>query len=162
MIRIEPGDLCDPRVIDLIAAHVTRARAETTPGSAHALDLDRLRSSSIRFFAAFDDDKLTGIAALQALSAVQGEVKSMHTVESWRRRGVGSALLQHVINVARSEGFHRLSLETGSWPYFAPARTFYRRRGFEACGPFGDYVADPNSVFMTLSLNGEPQGVVEP
>ena len=44
----------------------------------------------------------------------------------------------------------RLSLETGSWPYFAPARALYARHGFTECGPFGDYREDPNSVFMTL------------
>ena len=46
----------------------------------------------------------------------------------------------------------RLSLETGSWPYFEAARAFYRRHGFVECPPFGDYNPDPNSVFMTLEL----------
>ena len=39
MMRIVPGDLGDPRVIDLLQIHLKRARAETAPGSAHALDL---------------------------------------------------------------------------------------------------------------------------
>ena len=46
----------------------------------------------------------------------------------------------------------RLSLETGSWPYFAPARAFYRKHGFLECAPFADYVSDPNSVFMTREI----------
>jgi putative acetyltransferase len=46
----------------------------------------------------------------------------------------------------------RLSLETGSWEYFRPARSLYRKHGFVECPPFGDYVLDPNSVFMTLDL----------
>ena len=76
----------------------------------------------------------------------------MHTEQSTRRKGVGHAILEHIISEARKAGFSRLSLETGSRPYFAPARDFYQRHGFVECAPFGSYVADPNSVFMTLGL----------
>jgi len=153
MIRIEPGDLNDPRVIELLTIHVTRARAETAPGSAHALDVEALRSPAIRFWVARDEgNALLGVAALKRLSPAHGEVKSMHTAEAARRRGVGGALLRHVIEQARAQGMRRVSLETGSWDYFAPARAFYRRQGFVECEPFGDYVADPNSVYFTTEL----------
>lgn len=46
----------------------------------------------------------------------------------------------------------RLSLETGAWPYFDAARALYARNGFVECPPFGDYREDPNSVFMTRTL----------
>jgi len=36
--------------------------------------------------------------------------------------------------------------------YFAPARALYERFGFVYCEPFGDYIPDPNSMFMTLGL----------
>jgi putative acetyltransferase len=76
----------------------------------------------------------------------------MHTAQAARRTGVGSAMLRHIIATARAGGMARLSLETGSWDYFAPARALYARHGFVECDPFGDYVLDPNSVFMTLDL----------
>jgi GNAT superfamily N-acetyltransferase len=41
----------------------------------------------------------------------------MHTAEAARRKGAGSAILEHIISVARSRGISRLSLETGSWDY---------------------------------------------
>jgi putative acetyltransferase len=63
-------------------------------------------------------------------------------------------MLRHIIAAARAEGLSRLSLETGSWAYFRPARELYRRHGFVECPPFGDYGPDPNSVFMTLDLRG--------
>lgn len=44
------------------------------------------------------------------------------------------------------------SLETGSMEAFEPAQKLYESFGFTRCGPFGDYVEDPNSVFMTLRL----------
>lgn len=76
----------------------------------------------------------------------------MHTLEPARRKGIGSAMLRHIIAAADARGMSRLSLETGSWEYFGPARALYRRHGFVECAPFGDYVADPNSVFMSLAL----------
>jgi putative acetyltransferase len=65
---------------------------------------------------------------------------------------VGTAMLLNIVEAARAMGLSRLSLETGSWPYFLPAREFYKRHGFLECPPFGEYVPDPNSVFMTLDL----------
>jgi putative acetyltransferase len=152
MIRIVPGDLDDARVIALLRSHLERARAETAPGSAHALDVTALRSADIWFWTVWDDDALVGCGALKRLSADHGEVKSMHTLEPARRKGIGSAMLRHIIAAADARGMSRLSLETGSWEYFGPARALYRRHGFVECAPFGDYVADPNSVFMSLAL----------
>ena len=151
-MRIIEGGLDDPRVIELLHVHLLRARAETAPGSAHALDLSGLRAPDVTFWSAWEGDSLAGVGALKRLSADHGEVKSMHTAESMRRTGVGAAILRHIIDSAEARGMSRLSLETGSWPYFAPARALYARHGFVECPPFGDYVPDRNSVFMTLVL----------
>ena len=76
----------------------------------------------------------------------------MRTAPRVRGRGIASALLAHALADARSRGVERVSLETGSMEFFAPARALYARSGFEPCGPFGSYVADPLSTFMTLEL----------
>jgi putative acetyltransferase len=152
MLRIVEGDLRDPRVVDLLHIHLTSARAETAPGSAHALDPTGLQSPDISFWTMWDDETLVGIGALKRLSADHGEIKSMHTAQSMRGKGAGSAMLRHIIAVARARGMACLSLETGSWDYFRPARAFYRGHGFIECPPFADYVLDPNSVFMSLDL----------
>lgn len=151
-MRIVDGDLSDPRVIALLAFHVRTARAATAQGSAHALDIEGLRAPGLRFWALWEDETLLAIGALKDLGDGHGEVKSMHVALAARRRGVGSAMLDHLIAAARADGWTRLSLETGSWAYFEPARTLYRRHGFVECGPFGDYREDPNSVFMSLAL----------
>jgi putative acetyltransferase len=93
-----------------------------------------------------------GFGALRRLSADHGEVKSMHVAEAARGRGIGSALLRRIIAAGRESGMERLSLETGSWDYFRPARALYERHGFVECAPFGGYAPDPNSVFMSLDL----------
>jgi putative acetyltransferase len=150
--RILPADLDDTRVILLLTDHVRVAREQTEPGSAHALDISGLRMPAISVWTAWIGEDLAGAGALKRLSAVEGEIKSMYTAPSARRQGVALAMLTHIIETARSEGMRRLSLETGSWSYFEPARRLYAAFGFSACGPFGDYREDPNSVFMTLDL----------
>lgn len=151
MIRIVVGDLNDSRVIALLKIHLLNARAQTAPGSAHALDLDGLQSPGVTFWTIWDDEILLGMGALKRLSPDHGEVKSRHTVEAMRRKGLAS--MRHIIAAARASGMVRLSLETGSWDYFRPARALYKKHGFVECRPFADYVPDPNSVFMTLDLS---------
>ena len=151
-IEIRDGGIDDPQVQDLLRHHLATARAETGNGSAHALEVDALRSTDMSFWSAWEGGRLLGVGALKRLSETHGEVKSMHTDKSYRRSGVGSALLGHIISVASASGIGRLSLETGAWPYFEPARTFYKNHGFAKCAPFADYKLDENSVFMTLDL----------
>lgn len=148
----KPGTLDDPRVAGLVRLHLTRARAETAVGSSHALDLSGLRAPDVTFWSAWEGNELAGVGALRTLDADHGEVKSMFTAESLRGKGVGSAILRHIIQQAKARGMTRLSLETGSWPYFEPARALYRRHGFTECPPYAHYKPDPNSVFMTLEL----------
>jgi putative acetyltransferase len=153
-VHVVEGGLDDPRVVSLLHAHLLRARAETAPGSAHALDLSGLRAPEVTFWSVWEGNVVVGVGALKRLDAAHGEVKSMYTAAAARGRGVGAAMLREIMAAARARGMARLSLETGSWPYFAPARALYSRHGFEECPPFGEYRLDPNSVFMTLALPG--------
>ncbi|HEX3430380.1 MAG TPA: GNAT family N-acetyltransferase [Rhizomicrobium sp.] len=151
-MKIVEGDLRDPKIVALLRFHATTAAAQTEPGSAHALDADGLSSPDIEFWAAWDDAELLGFAALKQLLPGHGEIKSMHVVQTQRRRGTGKALLDHLIERARAKGMQRLSLETGSWDYFRAAQALYKNHGFVECAPFGDYRPDRNSIFMTLEL----------
>jgi putative acetyltransferase len=152
-MEIRTGDTYDPRVIALLDYHATTARAQTAPGSAHALDLSGLRAPDVAFWTGWDGETLVAVGALKRISASHGEVKSMHTLVSTRRRGFGGRMLSHIIGEARVRGMARLSLETGSWDYFKPAHALYRAHGFVPCGPFEGYVADPHSLFLTLDLS---------
>jgi putative acetyltransferase len=152
-MQIVEGHLDDPRVIELLETHLTSARAQTAPGSAHALDLTGLKSPDISVWTMWQDATLVGVGALKRLSDHHGEVKSMHTARAMRGKGAGSAMLRHIIAAAKARGMSRVSLETGSWEYFDPARRLYRKHGFVECPPFADYVLDPNSVFMSLDFD---------
>ncbi|WP_418318971.1 GNAT family N-acetyltransferase [Piscinibacter sakaiensis] len=151
-IVIRPDDLSHPAIHALLDEHLRNMFETSPPESVHALDLQRLRSPEISFWSAWDGDLLLGCGALKALDAAHGEIKSMRTPSALRRRGAGRALLAHIIDVAVARGYRRLSLETGSMAAFDPARRLYESFGFSYCGPFGAYVDDPHSVFMTKEL----------
>lgn len=76
----------------------------------------------------------------------------MRTDPSRRREGIARLALDHVLRDAAARGVERVSLETGSMDFFAPARRLYEQAGFVNCEPFGAYVEDPNSVFMTKRI----------
>ena len=149
---IELDDLSRPAVHALLEEHLANMYAITPAKSVHALDLERLRQPGITFWTAWEGPLLLGCGALKELDGTHGEIKSMRTPAAHRGRGAARALLAHIIGVARSRGYERLSLETGAMEAFRPAQSLYESFGFTRCGPFGDYVEDPNSVFMTLQL----------
>lgn len=151
-MHIRVDDLTHPAVLALLREHLAGMHAQSPPESVHALGLDRLRAPDITFWAVWEDENLLGCGALRQLDDRHGELKSMRTAQAHLRRGVGSALLTHILDEARRRGLTRLSLETGSTPGFDPARRLYARFGFTECGPFADYAEDPFSVFMTRSL----------
>lgn len=153
-MTITLDDLTNHDVRALLTEHLRNMHEISPRESVHALDLQALRAVDITFWTVWSDrHQLLGCGALKELDVGQGEVKSMRTVSTHRRQGVGRAMLAHIIAVARSRSYARLSLETGSMLAFEPARRLYEQFGFGYCGPFAGYTEDPNSVFMTLVLS---------
>ncbi len=151
-MRIIAGDFHDPQIIDLLSLHFAGMRSTAPAESCHVLPIEKMKIPELQFWAAWEEDRLMGFGALLELNPDHGEVKSMHTAKAYRNRGVGQAILSHLVQVAKDRGMKRLSLETGASDYFVPARSLYLRNGFQYCEPFGNYVLDPNSVFMTLEV----------
>ena len=119
------------------------------PESNHFLGIAALEEPSIRFFVADSDGSIVGCGAL-AVRNGYGEIKSMFTEETCRGRGVADAILRAVEGAARAEELPILRLETGD--KLRAAQRLYRRHGFKDRAPFGDYVEDPNSLFMEKTL----------
>jgi putative acetyltransferase len=139
-------------VLDLLREHLEDMNATSPAESVHALDVSDLKEPSVTFWSSWEGEQLLGCVALKALTSEHGELKSMRTTTLARKKGVGSTMLRHVLEHARQQGMTKISLETGSMTYFAPARALYEKHGFEYCDPFADYSEDPNSQFMTLAL----------
>lgn len=151
-MRIKVDDLSGVEIAEFLQDHVRDMKAVSPPESKHALDLDGLRKPEITFWTVWDDQILVGCGAIKELDPQHAEVKSMRTLFSYKRRGVASILLEQIIDEAKKRRYRRLSLETGSMPFFEPARRLYSKFGFKYCAPFSDYKEDPNSVFMTREL----------
>ena len=149
---IRHDDLTGPEIAELLADHLRDMHVHSPPESVHALDLEALRTPEITFWSIWSDQELVGCGALKELEAGHGEIKSMRTVPLYRGKGAGKLMLRHILDEARRRSYRRLSLETGSMAAFEPARVLYASHGFEYCGPFADYILDPNSVFMTREI----------
>lgn len=176
-LEISRADLADPHLHAFLSAHLADMAPTAPPESQHALDLDGLSRRGVRVWVAHLDGVLVGTGALadvgdddrglasdvrddgspaddldRVAGGTHAELKSMRTDPTRRGAGIASQMLAHLVDDARSRGVRRISLETGSMEFFAPARRFYARAGFVECPPFGTYVDDPHSVFMTLEV----------
>jgi putative acetyltransferase len=141
-----------PDVVDLLGWHLAFTAATSPPEDCHALDVDGLCHPSVTLVSFRRGGELLAVGALKLLEAGHGELKSMHTAERARGEGIGRAMVDHLLALARREGLTRVSLETGTAQAFAPARALYAAAGFTACAPFGSYLPSPHSTFMTLQL----------
>jgi putative acetyltransferase len=151
-VHIELDDLSRPEIAELLKEHLASMFAYSPPESVHALPIEGLRSLDITFWSVWENGELVGCGALKELDPQHGEIKSMRTASPHLRKGVAREVVQHIVAEAKRRGYRRLSLETGSMAAFEPARKLYATCGFTFCGPFGNYVNDPNSVFMAMEL----------
>ncbi len=151
-MKICEDDLRSQKIADFLQEHLDEMRAITPPESVHALDLSALRSPEITVWSVWEGEELLGCGALKEVDPSTGEIKSMRTAKAHRGKGIGSKMLEHIMQEAKHRAYNCLNLETGAMPEFAPARALYTRYGFEHRGPFGEYIEDPNSVFMTKKL----------
>jgi putative acetyltransferase len=151
-LTFHAGDLDSEDVEELLAFHFDQMRSTSPPEACHVLPIDGLRDPAVTFWSARDGGELVSVGALKELASDHGEIKSMRTAPGALGRGVGRAVLNHIVAEARSRGYQRLSLETGSTEPFAAALHLYASEGFEPCGPFGDYEDTPFTRFFTRLL----------
>lgn len=149
---IVEDDLSSRVVEELLELHAADMRSNSPEGACHFLPIDELRDRSVTVWSAWDRDQLAGCGALQELDERHGELKSMRTAPDHVGRGVGRAVLDHIVDVARRRGYERLSLETGTGDSFAAAVHLYECSGFSRCEPFGPYLANGFSRFYSRRL----------
>jgi putative acetyltransferase len=145
----------DPRAGDvraLLERHLAFAHATSAPEDVYALDVEALLDPAVSFYAYREDGDLLAVGALKRIDDQHAEIKSMHTAAAARGRGIGRAMVAHLVAVARERGYRRVSLETGSGPAFTAARALYAGAGFTPCAAFADYVPSTNSTYMTRRL----------
>lgn len=112
-------------------------------------------SETTLFVARNEAGEAVGCGALKVISADEGEIKRMYTRPAVRGQRVGSALLEAIIELARSKGISHLLLETGAGPGMAGAHRLYSNSGFSERGPFLDYPDSEWSAFFEKRI-GQP------
>ena len=148
-ITIRLTDPHDPQATALLKASHALMQELFEPEDSHYLEISDLCADQIRFFAAWRDDLALGCIALANMGDY-GEIKSLFVSPDVRGTGTGALLLDHLEAEARSQNISHLRLETGDTLH--AAHRLYRRAGYIACGPFGNYVESPASVFMEKHL----------
>jgi putative acetyltransferase len=117
--------------------------------SNHLLDLETLRQPEMRFFAAYKADDALGCGGCW-LHGDYAEIKRVYVSPKARGLGLAKTLMQRIEAEALASGRRIARLETGI--HQPEALGLYRALGYVDCGPFGEYVEDPNSVFMEKRL----------
>ena len=150
--RIARDDLTGHAVLALLQAHLDEMHRWSPACKVHALPAERLREPDVTFYAAWDGETLAAVGALKELDLVRGEIKSMRAAPTYRGKGAGRAILEHLIAEARARDYAWVGLETGRPEPFEPAKRLYEAHGFTECAPFGDYVSDAFSLCMERNL----------
>ena len=151
-LRIVEDDLTGVDIAALLRFHLDEMYSLFPPEAVYAMPVERLRQGDVTFYSAWDGTGLAGCGALRQLDEGHGEIKSMRAAPEYRSRGVGKAILLHLLAEAKRRGYRRVSLETGGIDELLPARRLYESQGFTRCPPFAEYPDDPLSVFMTTEL----------
>lgn len=154
-LSIVEDDLSGEAIRELVALHLSGMHAHSPACKVHALPVEQLRQPGVTFFSAWMGEGLVGMGAIRELDAAHGELKSMRVAPAWLGKGLGEAILVHLLGVARTRGYGRVSLETGQGPAFEPALGLYRKHGFANCAAFADYVLDDFSQCLTVTLGSD-------
>ena len=142
----------DPEVNQLLKKHFVELRSVSPKGSTHVLDIEGLQNKNIKFWSIYENHKLIGCGALKFLDSNHGEFKSIRVADSFRKKGYGKKVISVLFEKSKELGINKISVETGSGEFFLPARRLFKEFGFEECEPFGHYVNDSNSCYMSLEI----------
>ena len=153
MLKSIEGNFENPEVNELLTKHFIELRAASPEGSAHVLDIPGLKVNSIKFWSLWDEKKLIGCGALKFINEEHGEFKSIRIHDDFRKKGLGTEVINHLISEAKKLKIKRLSIETGAGDFFIPARKLFEKAGFTPCKPFAHYKEDVNSVYLTRLID---------
>ena len=147
------GNFDNPKVNELLINHFIELSSVSPVDRGHVLNITGLKSPNIKFWSLWENSQLIGCGALKFLDKEHGELKSIRVADSFRRKGNGFKVINHLINEAKELNIKKISLETGTGNFFTPARKLFDKCGFKVCEPFAHYKKDPNACYMSLLLS---------
>lgn len=148
-VSIQPSDPSEPEAIRLIQELDAYLNSIYPPESNHLMSVAALSQPHVQFLTA---QIIKGIVGCEALvhHSDYGEIKRFFVLPNFRGRQVGQQLLQALETKAVTLNLPCLRLETGiSQP---GALGLFAKLGYQQRKPFGQYQANPYSVFLEKSL----------
>jgi GNAT superfamily N-acetyltransferase len=89
-----------------------------------------------RFYLVLYDDAVAGVGCLKKLEEGVGEVQRMYVRPAFRGKGLGRAIINRLVDDARSIGYRQLKLE--SLEFLKEAHLLYKSIGFQEIIPYDD------------------------
>ncbi|MCR9284580.1 MAG: GNAT family N-acetyltransferase [Rhodobacteraceae bacterium] len=120
------------------------------PEACYHMSAEEMSGEATTVFVARIDGKAAACGALHRHADGIAEVKRMYTRPTYQGLGLGSRILDRIIELATREGISMLVLETGD--KHPAAWRIYERAGFSRCGPVLDYPDSPYSIFYSRPL----------
>lgn len=122
-----------------------------TLGRTYNDSLEILQDTSKEVYLAMDGNTVTGFIVLQMEGAFIGYIQSVGVFGEWRRRGIGSRLLQYAEN--------RIFKETPNVficvsSFNNRALDLYTRHGYEIIGELKDYIISGHSEILLRKTCG--------
>lgn len=103
-----------------------------------------------RLLLALQDGQTAGCIALRPLEPGVCEMKRLYVRPAFRSHGIGSVLVDRIIQEARQAGYQHMRLDT--LPSMARALALYRRLGFREIAPYYQNPVE-GAVFLELQLD---------
>lgn len=140
-IQVEDPAAARDLIAQLDAYHTDLYPAESN----HLLPIDALRQPNVTFLIARVDAEIAGCGAFVHCGDY-AEIKRMFVVPKFRGLKIGRKLLEDLERRMKVAGIRVARLETGNAQ--AEALGLYETAGYQRRSHFGEYAADPLSVFM--------------
>lgn len=102
-----------------------------------------------RLYLAYYDSKLAGCIGLKKLDNLHCEMKRLYVRPAFRRKQIGSHLINKIIEEARQIGYQHMLLDT--LPYLKAAIVNYKKHGFYEIESYNDSPLE-NTIYMQLDL----------
>jgi len=100
------------------------------------------------------DGGVAGLGCLKKLNDDIGEIKRMYVRSEYRRKGIGKALLEHLLEEAGEIGYSRVWLDSAR--FMRSAHALYRSSSFQEIEPYPESEIpaefQPNWIFMEKVL----------
>ena len=149
LIELAAPDSADAiALIEELEAHLA---PQYPSESRHGLSVEQLIAQSVAFFVVRQDGIAAACGGVRLEGPEYGELKRMYVRPAFRGMGLAKQLVEGLAAYACKQGVPLLRLETGIHQHEAIG--LYERMGFHRIPPFGEYRADPLSLFFEKSLD---------